>query len=65
MAQRKTPVRVFLTADDHSRLLIQAGTHKTTPSLLSEAIVKAGLDSIERGDSTALDALAPAPQTGN
>ncbi|MFC0267555.1 hypothetical protein [Kushneria aurantia] len=50
MTQRKTPVRVFVTPDVHSRLLIQVGTHHTTPSMLGEAIIRDGLDRLERGD---------------
>ena len=51
---KKQPVRVFLESRDHSRFLIQAGTHALTPSALGELIMQDGLERLERGDLTAL-----------
>lgn len=54
ISSKKQPVRVFLEQEDHSRFLIQAGTHQLTPSALGELIMQDGLQRLERGDLAAI-----------
>lgn len=65
---KKQPVRVFLEQEDHSRFLIQAGTHSLTPSALGELIMQDGLERLERGDYSALGldtgTATPRPEAG-
>jgi hypothetical protein len=63
---KKQPVRVFLDQTDHSRFLVQAGTHRLTPSALGERLMQYGLAQLERGDLTPLEgATTPArPEPG-
>ncbi|GAB2782179.1 hypothetical protein GCM10027040_05300 [Halomonas shantousis] len=63
---KKQPVRVFLEQDDHSRFLVQAGTHRLTPSALGECLFQDGLARLERGDLSALPEAAHAtPRPGS
>jgi len=57
-ATRKQPVRVFLEQTDHSRFLVQAGTHQLTPSALGERLMQHGLSQLERGDLTPIGITA-------
>ncbi|WP_251978744.1 hypothetical protein [Salinicola avicenniae] len=59
-ATKKQPVRVFLEQADHSRFLVQAGTHQLTPSALGERLMQYGLSLLERGDLSPLDG-SPSP----
>ena len=66
---KKSPIRVFLYQPTHSRLLIQAGTHELTPSMLSERLIMDGIKRLERGDLSAIepdpvDATTPRPGPG-
>lgn len=65
---KKQPVRVFLEQGDHSRFLVQAGTHRLTPSALGELLMQDGLSRLERGDLSALglgdDSATPRPGPG-
>ncbi|MDR5865279.1 hypothetical protein [Halomonas koreensis] len=58
---KKQPVRVFLEGGDYSRYLVQAGTHRVTPSTLGEMLIQDGLERLERGDFTALGLGTEAP----
>ncbi|WP_136066426.1 hypothetical protein [Modicisalibacter radicis] len=63
---KKQPVRVFLEQDDHSRFLVQAGTHRLTPSALGELLMQNGLERLERGDLSPLGLEATdAPRPGS
>lgn len=57
---KKQPVRVFLEQTDHSRFLVQAGTHQLTPSALGERLMQHGLTLLERGDLSPLEG-SPSP----
>ncbi|APE31548.1 hypothetical protein BOX17_11680 [Halomonas aestuarii] len=58
---KKRPVRVFLDGQDYSTLLIQAGTHQVTPSVMGEMLMQDGLKRLQRGDYAALGLCTEEP----